>query len=133
MTSGRARVALCAALVACAAGAVAPSQASALFSNYSCAAKAPAQWCDGRANGSFDGLHSWNYNRGYLASGWTTLCEHIWQPANGFEYPNGCAIGNSVSHYYGDVGCACYEAEVKHYYTSALNIYGQADTEVILP
>jgi hypothetical protein len=131
MKKGRARAMLCAALGLCLLGVVLPSGATALISNYNCPSKPNSQWCDGRANGSFDGLHSWNYNRGNFNNGGVTqICVHIWKPSTGGELGAECAFNDHVWQFEGNVQCACYEAEVIHFnFGGPLNLFGYADTE----
>jgi hypothetical protein len=123
----KARLALLVVLAAGVLGALVPTSASAFVSYYSCVNKPAQQWCDGRANGSFDGMHSWDFNQGWVIIGGSTVCQQVWKPSSA-DYLNGSSCGwGAASHYYGNVQCVCYEAEVKH--TSALpqNLNGFAD------
>lgn len=124
------RMALLCALTVVALGAAAPPPASALVSYYNCTAKPTGLWCDGRANGSFDGLHSWDFNEGWFDGSWDStviMCQHVWKPASGGELPGASCDYNHTSHIYGNVQCACYEAEVRQYSTGNRNISGFAD------
>ncbi len=114
-------------------GAVAPTQANAFVSYYNCVLKPSNQWCDGRANGSFDGQHSWDYNYGEYPGAWNNtvyVCEHVWKPSSGNELGGGgtCAY-NWTNKYYGDVQCACYEAEVKQISGGPHSVNGLADAD----
>jgi len=123
------RVALLAVLVAGVVGAVVPASASALISNYNCVLKPVGQWCDGRANGSFDGLHSWDYNQATYpgAPGVVTVCERVWRPSTGGVLGSAC-YPDFVWQYFGSVSCACYEANVSQYSGGPHSINGYADT-----
>lgn len=130
MSKSRMRIALLCALTLVALAAVAPPPASAFTSYYNCTLKPVGLWCDGRANGSFDGLHSWDYNEGWYDGSWddtVLMCQHVWKPASGNELPGSSCDYNYTSHYYGDVQCACYEAEVRQYSTGNRSISGYAD------
>src|SRR6476469_8448661 len=111
------RTVLLALLAVLAVGTILPTQANAFTSNYNCVLKPVGQWCDGRANGSYDGQHSWDYNYGWYPGAWdgtVLMCEHVWKPSSGNELAGGgfCTYDH-VDHYYGNVQCACYDAEVR--------------------
>lgn len=130
MLKRKTRVALLCALATIATGAIAPTQADAFVSYYNCTLKPVGLWCDGRANGSFDGLHSWDFNEGWYDGSWDSsvlVCEHVWKPASGNELQGATCDYNHVAHYYGNVQCACYEAEVRQYSTGNRSISGYAD------
>jgi hypothetical protein len=129
MTHARARIALLAIVVVGAAAAVVPSQASALVSFYNCVNKPPSLWCDGKANGTYDGQHSWDYNEVWSAVGSVNVCQGIYKPSSGnWLYGHSCAM--DWDHFdYGNVQCACYEAEIAHTNGNPQTIYGFADTE----
>ena len=129
MTHARARLALLA-LVACTAvGILVPTQASALSSYYNCVNKPSHQWCDGRANGSFDGLHSWDYNEAWNPGGGSfRVCEGLYWPATGTFIGSLCG-GNYVGHYYGTQTCACLEANIHHQAGTSKSINGYANTD----
>lgn len=108
---------------------IVPAGASAFTSNYNCTAKPSGQWCDGRANGSFDGLHSWDYNQAYNPGTWNglTVCQQVYKPSSGNSL-SGSSCGNDYSdNIYGNVLCICYEAEVRHFSGGTHNIAGYAD------
>lgn len=114
-------------------GVTLPTQASAFTSYYNCVLKPVGQWCDGRANGSYDGQHSWDYNEGWYPgspSGVVWTCEHVLKPSSGNELGGGgwCAY-DWISHYYGNVQCACYDAEVRQYSGGPHSINGYADAD----
>lgn len=130
MTNARARLVLLAMLVLGSVGGVAPTAASAeIESFYDCENKPSNQWCDGRANGSFDGLHSWDYNRGklYVEDG-TTVCQRVWKPSTGGVLAGGSCKANITYNDYGNVQCACYEAEIKHTGSGNRWLLGRATT-----
>jgi hypothetical protein len=131
MAMRRARIALLVVMAAGAIAALAPAQAGAFESYYYCTLKPVGQWCDGRANGSFDGLHSWDYHQGWYPGAWdgsVEVCEHVWKPSTGGELGGGgfCA-SDWIDHYYGNVQCTCYEAEVKQHSGGPHSINGHAD------
>lgn len=132
MGKARMRFALLGALVTgLIAGAVVPSQASAAVSNYSCTPKPSFQWCDGRANGSYDGLNSWDYNEGAYNGPWdntVNMCQRVWKPSTGgILAGHGCAL-NFTWNDYGNVTCACYEAEILQISSGDRYILGYADS-----
>jgi hypothetical protein len=125
----KARLVLLATLAAGALGALVPSSASAFVSYYNCTSKPPHQWCDGRANGSFDGLHSWDYNQAWSIGGGVNVCQQVWKPSTGGVLAGSNCAWNAVAFYYGNVQCACYEAEVKHVGAFPQGINGFADAD----
>jgi hypothetical protein len=130
MRKALARLALCLALVVCVAGGTATSDAEAFVSNYSCTLKPVDQWCDGRANGTYDGIHSWDYNKGSYPGAWdgtVTMCQHIWKPLTGYEHPGKSCGLNVTANYYGNITCICYEAEVKQLSGGPHSVNGYAD------
>jgi hypothetical protein len=125
----RARLALLAVVVVGAIGAVAPASATAFVGYYNCVLKPSNQWCDGRANGTYDGLHSWDWNEGWYPGAWdgsVTACERVWRPSTGGILGSSCHV-NYVDHYYGNVSCVCYEANVKQVSGGPHSINGYAD------
>ncbi|HYI99170.1 MAG TPA: hypothetical protein VEX36_05755 [Thermoleophilaceae bacterium] len=129
MMRAKARFGLLALLILGAIGAFAPAQASAFVSYYDCVLKPSNQWCDGRANGSYDGLNSWDYNQGWYpgASGVVTACQRIWRPSTGGVLGSSCGADFTFG-YYGNVTCICYEAEVKQISGGNHSINGYADS-----
>lgn len=129
-----ARLVLAAVTVACVVAALAPAQADATYlSFYNCVSKPVGLWCDGRANGSFDGLHSWDSNIGYFDGSWDNsviMCQHVWRPATGAELSGASCAYNWTSTVYGDITCACFEAEVRQYSDGNRNISGEADADL---
>jgi hypothetical protein len=114
----RARLVLLAAFVGVLLSGFFPSHANALISYYGCYMKPVNQWCDGKANGTFDGLHSWDFHQGWHAGAWdgsVIVCEQMYDPSTGASLPNSQCDFDSVDHYYGNITCACYEAEIKQY------------------
>jgi hypothetical protein len=125
---GRLAVALVLALAAVGSGA--PS-ASALESYYYCSLKPVGSWCDGKANGTYDGLNGWDYTEAWYPGDWdntVTACEHVINPSNGTEIGGGgnCDL-NWTSHYYGAIS-GSYEAEVRQYSGGPHTIYGYANS-----
>ena len=108
-----------------------PSPAQALISYYNCVLKPSNQWCDGRANGSFDALHSWDWNEGWYPGTWdgtVIACQRVWRPSDGTELAQSCAPDWTAASY-GNQACACLEAEVKQVSAGPHSIQGYADTE----
>lgn len=130
MSHARARLVLLALVVVGAVGMLAPTQASALSSNYNCVNKPSGQWCDGRANGTYDGQHSWDYNEGWNPGGGSfTVCQGVYKPSTGGWLAGDSCGNNWTSHYYGNVTCACYDAEVRQLSGSPKSINGFADSD----
>jgi hypothetical protein len=125
----RVRLALLALLVlGC--GAIAPSQASAFMSFYDCVNKPGNQWCDGRANGSYDGENSWDYNEAWnnTGGGLFEVCQRVYKPSTGVYLVGASCGDNSTGNLYGDVQCVCYDAEIRHTDTTPRSIAGFADS-----
>ena len=127
MTHSRARLALLALAAVGAVGIVAPAQAGAFVSYYNCVSKPSGQWCDGRANGSYDGQHSWDYNQ--ASGGAFTVCQRVYHPSTGTTLIGDGCNTSVASHYYGNITCACYDAEALQSSGSAQNINGFADAD----
>jgi hypothetical protein len=128
----KARFALAAVLAVSAIGAVAPSQANALISYYGCSLKPVGQWCDGRANGSYDGLHSWDYNEAWYPGTWdntVTACQRVWRPSTGVVLIGWSCSLNSTAAYYGAQTCVCLEANAAQYSGGPHTIYGEANPD----
>lgn len=129
-----ARLALAAVTAVAATAALAPAQAGAQYiSFYNCTSKPVGLWCDGRANSSFDGIHSWDSNIAYFDGSWDStviMCEHLWRPATSTERAGATCAYNWTSNVYGDVACICYEAEVRQYSSGNRNISGEADADL---
>lgn len=108
-------------------GAAAPARSDALVSYYSCSNKPPGDWCDGRANGTFDGLHSWDYNQGYAPG--TTACQGLYKPSTGsWLVGTACDPDGLATNYYNPQSCACLEANIAHHAAGNMTINGFADT-----
>lgn len=124
----RARLALLVVVAASCTAAIVPTSAGAFESYYNCVLKPPNQWCDGRANGSFDGLHSWDWNEAWYpgSSGVAYMCERVWKPSSGGILGSSC-YWDWTGHYYGNVQCACYEAEGLQNSGGNHSIEGHAD------
>jgi hypothetical protein len=129
MKHARARLATLALAAVCVAGVAAPSQASAAYSYFNCISKPSGQWCDGRANGSYDGENSWDYVEGWFALGGNAqICQRVYKPSTGnWLVGDSCSAG-FVAQDYGDVQCVCYDAEVRQNSGGALSINGYADS-----
>jgi hypothetical protein len=130
MTRARAWRALLALIIVSAVGITVPTQASALVSFFSCSNKPNLEWCDGKANGTYDGQHSWDYIQGWHAAGGSFfVCQGIYRPATGGWLPGHSCDVDVVIFNYGNITCACYEAKVAQTSGSAQTLYGYADTE----
>jgi len=129
MRQARARLAVLALGLVCAIGAVAPAQADAAISYFNCVSKPSGQWCDGRANGSYDGQNSWDYVDAWNPGGGSfEVCQRVFKPSSG-NWLTGSSCGpDYASHYYGDVQCTCYDAEVRQNSGSPQNVNGFADS-----
>ncbi len=129
MTRARAKLALLV-LVGCGlVGVLIPAQASALESYYNCVNKPSGQWCDGRANGSFDGQHSWDYNQAWDPLGSATVCQGVYKPSNGTWLSSVSCGGGWVGRYYGAQTCACLEAKAQQQSGSPRSVNGYADAD----
>lgn len=109
-------------------GIVVPAQAEAFVSYYNCVNKPDGQWCDGRANGSYDGEHSWDYNQASNPGGGSfQVCQRVYKPSSGGTLAgDGCGL-NWTAHVYGNVTCICYDAEVRQFSGGAASVNGFAD------
>lgn len=130
MTHARARAVLLAVVAAAVMGIAVPAQADAAVSYFSCVNKPSDLWCDGRANGTYDGQDDWN-----VVEGWHMdygqnygVCQRLYKPSTGGVLSgDGCAV-DFVHHYYGQVQCACYDAEIAQTSGGQRTIYGFADS-----
>lgn len=111
------------------AGLLAPAQASALASNFNCVNKPSHQWCDGRANGSFDGLHSWSYADAWNPGGSSIIvCQGLYRPSTG-NFLFGSTCGWDIAAYdYPAQSCGCLEANAQQQSGGPRSINGYADT-----
>jgi len=115
---------------ACALSLLSSTPAAAFGSYYNCVNKPPDLWCDGKANGSYDGLNSWDFNEAWNpGAGTFAVCERVWRPATGGVLGTPGCGNNWIAHYYGDVQCNCYEANVEHWASTNRNINGYADSD----
>jgi hypothetical protein len=131
MTKARAQFALSAVVSAFALSAFAPAPATALISHYDCYLKPSNQWCDGRANGTYDGQNSWDFNQGWYPGAWdgtVTACQHVWKPSTGGVLTGSSCAVNFTQNDYGNVVCSCYDAEVLQISGGAHSVNGFADS-----
>jgi hypothetical protein len=129
MKANKHRMVLAVLCVGMASGLSLPGAAHAtLYSDYSCSSKPAWQWCEGRANNSFDGLHSWDYNEGKDAGTYDGIevCQHLWRPSTGAELGEKTCGLNITWKLYGVVTCPCYEAEVLQKGPGSYSIAGEA-------
>jgi hypothetical protein len=95
---------------------------------YYCSLKPSNVWCDGRANGTFDGLGSWDAQEAWYPGTWdgsVTACERLYRPSTGQVWGGVCRA-NYVYTYYGANTCACWEANAKQVSGGPHTIYGHA-------
>ncbi len=107
-----------------------PASAEAVYQSwYSCSLKPPDQWCDGRANGTYDGEHSYDYNSGAYPGPCcaVTVCQRVWKPSSGGVLAGSTCDTDATSGYYGNVQCVCYDAEVKQQSGGNHSIDGYAE------
>lgn len=125
----RARLALLGVLAGAALAVALPAQASAIVTYYNCVLKPHNLWCDGKANGSYDGLGSWDFSEGWNpGSGSFGVCQRVWRPATGNLLGGSCST-NWTGLYFGNVQCNCYEANVKQTSGSPKSVSGFADSD----
>lgn len=129
MRQARARLVLLALVVTGVASGMVPAQAGANYTFFSCTDLASGTWCDGRPNGSYDGEDSWDYAEAWDVSGNTVeVCQRVYKPStSGYLAGNSCA-NDYVSHYYGNVICVCYDAQVRQNAGSPYTTNGFADS-----
>jgi hypothetical protein len=105
-----------------------PSEAGALDGYYNCELKPSNVWCDGQANGTYDGIHSWDFNESWYPGAWdgtVTACQQLYRPSNGTSLTGGCSANWSATDY-GTNTCICYEAEAKQISGGSHSINGHA-------
>jgi hypothetical protein len=118
MTKRRLRAAALALATVClltgAVSAAKPAEAVAFQSWYSCSMKPPNQWCDGRANGTYDGQHSYDMNSGAYPGPCcaVTVCQRVYKPSTGGVLAGSNCGVDATGFYYGNVQCICYDAEI---------------------
>ena len=104
MKNARARLALLGVLAFCACGAASAAPASAFTSYYNCVLKPTYTWCDGQANGSYDGQATYDYNEAWYPGTWdgtVTACQVlVHTPTNNTLVGASCA-GNWTATDYG--------------------------------
>jgi len=107
-----------------------PAGASAsLEGYYNCLLKPSGQWCDGQGNGTYDGLHSWDFNEGWYPGTWdnsVTACQRLYKPSDGSVLAGATCNPNYASNVYGTVTCVCYRAEVRQISGGPHSINGHA-------
>lgn len=104
--------------VAGALSAALPAATLAYDSYYSCTLKPVGVWCDGRANGTYDGQHSYDYNAGWYSGPWdntVTACQRLYRPSTGATRSGSSCGLNYSENYYGPTSCICYDAEARQY------------------
>jgi hypothetical protein len=118
-------LALCALLLALLA---APS-AQAYDSYYYCELKPSGSWCDGQANGTYDGINSWDWQEAWYPGEWNntvTACQRLYRPSDGYVATGASCSLNRTYNAYGTVTCYCYEAEARQYSGGPHTIWGHA-------
>ena len=130
MTQARVRLVLIALAALSLAGVAVPAQAGANFTFFSCTDQASGSWCDGRANGSYDGEDSWDYVEGWDVSvNSVEVCQRVYKPSTGNWIVGTSCDDDWVNHYYGNVVCVCYDAQVRQLNGSPYTINGFADSD----
>lgn len=110
-------------------GALVPSQAGATLSFYDCTV-AHDTWCDGRANGSYDGENSWDYNEAANNTGVPfVVCQRVYKPSTGVWLDGNSCDANWSGNDYGNILCVCYDAQIKQQSGTSRWIIGFADSE----
>jgi hypothetical protein len=128
----KARNALFAVLATCAIGGAFPAVADAYEAYYYCSFKPVGLWCDGQANGSYPGLHSWDYHYGWYPGTWdntVTVCQRVFRPSTGYVLPGSSCGLNATAADYGTQTCICLEANVRQYSLGPHTIWGYADAD----
>jgi hypothetical protein len=103
--------------------------AKAFESYYYCELKPVGQWCDGRANGSYDGINSWDFHEAWYPGTWdntVNVCQRLYRPSDGSTRAGDSCNLNYVSVVYGTVTCYCYEAEARQYSGGPHSVWGHA-------
>jgi hypothetical protein len=108
----------------------APSS-SALESYFYCSLKPVGVWCDGKANGTYDGLNGWDYLEAWYPGDWNntvTACERAINPSTGVVLGGGgsCQL-NWTSQYYGNIS-GSWEAQARQYSGGPHTIWGYANS-----
>jgi hypothetical protein len=128
MKNARARLALLGVLALSALGAASASPAEALDSYYNCVLKPSNSWCDGQANGSYDGQYSYDYNEAWYPGAWdgtVTACQRLIRTSDSFVLTgSSCAANTSYSNYTGNT--ITVEANIKQISGGDHSINGHA-------
>jgi len=128
MKNARARLALACLLALGALGAASATPASALTSYYNCVLKPSNLWCDGQANGSYDGQYSFDYNEAWYPGTWdgsVTACQMLLRTSDGYVLPgSSCNANSTTQNYTGNT--ITVEANIKQISGGDHSINGQA-------
>ena len=128
----KARIALLATLAACIIATAIPAQAGAYAGYYNCVLKPSNQWCVGRANGSYDGVHSWDWNESWYPGTWdgtVTACQRLWNVNTSSQQAGSSCGANYTNNYYGPITGVCFDAEAKQISGGNHSINGYADAD----
>jgi hypothetical protein len=130
MTHARARLALLALGFACAVAITIPAQASAVLSFYNCVSQTAYVWCDGRANSTYDGENSWDWNEVWDPDpvGTLRVCQRVFKPSTGVFLAGDSCANDSSANDYGNVTCVCYDAQITHEGAGLRAVNGFADS-----
>jgi hypothetical protein len=102
--------------------------ASAFTSYYNCVLKPSNSWCDGQANGSYDGQYSYDYNEGWYPGTWdgsVTACQMLLITSSGTQLGGASCAANYTSNDYGTNNTTV-EANVKQISGGDHSINGMA-------
>jgi hypothetical protein len=106
------------------------SSAAAVFDGYfNCTLQPVGAWCTGQANGTYDGLHSWDFHEGWYPGPWdnsVTACQRLYKPSTSSTLTGSSCTPNYASNVYGTQTCICLRAEVRQYSGGLHSINGHA-------
>lgn len=88
--------------------------------------KGSGNWC---GQPPYTGGHSWDANTAiYSGSPPIWVCQRVWHPGGQYALPgSSCDSDGGVSHYYGNIVCACYEAHVAQISGGNHTVWGFAE------
>jgi hypothetical protein len=113
MTHASVRSLLLSVVIAVAWMAMAGPASATVISYYDCVNKPEWVWCDGRANSSFDGLHSWDYNKASdPAQAGVIVCQGLYKPSTDTWVDGHSCAQNNAMFPYPLQSCACLEANI---------------------
>jgi hypothetical protein len=129
MKTARARLVLLGVLAFSILGAGSATPADALISYYNCTLKPSNLWCDGQANGSYDGQYSYDWQEGWYPGTWdgsVTACQMLLVTSTSAQLTGGSCAPNSTANGYG-TNTTTVEANVKQISGGDHSINGHAE------